>query len=67
MAATHRLAERAAAVGLLLAVTLNEPLMRVADGTIAGLPGLIVYVFGVWGLGIALLALVMRGGRLGGG
>ena len=67
MAATAQLAERAAAVGLLGVVALNQPLIRLADGMIAGLPGLFVYIFAVWGLGIALVALVMRGGRLGGG
>lgn len=67
MPATARLAERAAAAGLVGAVLLNEPLIRLADGWIAGLPGLVVYVFAVWALLIGLLAAVMRGGRLGGG
>jgi hypothetical protein len=67
MAATARLAERATAVGLFTAVALNEPLIRLADGAVAGVPGLVLYVFGLWGLGIALVALVMRGGRLSGG
>jgi hypothetical protein len=66
MAATARLAERAAAAGLLAAVTLNAPLIRIAEGWVAGLPGLVVYVFLLWALVIALLAAVMRGGRLSG-
>ena len=66
MAATARLAERAAAAGLLAAVALNAPLIRIAEGWVAGLPGLAVYVFLLWALVIALLAAVMRGGRLSG-
>lgn len=67
MPATVRLAERAAAVGLVGAVLLNEPLIGLAEGWIAGLPGVVVYVFAVWALLIGLMVAVMRGGRLGGG
>ena len=67
MPATARLAERAAAVGLVGAVLLHEPLIRLSEGWVAGLPGLVVYVFAVWLLLIVLLAAIMRTGRLGGG
>lgn len=67
MAATARLAERACAVGLLGAVVFNAPLIRVGEGLVAGLPGLFLYAFAVWGLVIALMALAMRSGHLGGG
>ena len=67
MPATARLAERAAAVGLVGAGLLNEPRIRLSDGQVAGLPGVGVYVVAVWLLLIVLLAAVMRTGRLGGG
>lgn len=67
MPATARLAERAAAAGLVGAVLLNEPLIGLADGMLAGLPGIYLYVFAVWALVIVLVALVMRGEQIGGG
>jgi hypothetical protein len=67
MPATGRIAERAAATGLAGAVLLAEPLIGLADGTVAGLPGLYLYVFLVWGLVILVLGLAMRRERIGGG
>lgn len=67
MPATARLAERAAAVGIVGAVLLNEPLVSLSDGVVAGLPGIYLYLFGVWGLLIVLIWAVMHGERLGGG
>ena len=67
MPATAHLAERAAAVGLLGAVLLNEPLISLLDGMPGGVPGLYLYVFAVWGLLIALVAAIMHGARSGGG
>ena len=67
MPATARLAERAAAVGVVGAVLLNEPLIALADGAVAGLPGVYLYLFAVWALLIALVWAAMRGERLGGG
>jgi hypothetical protein len=67
MPATTRLAERAAAAGVVGAVLLNEPLIALADGAVAGVPGVYVYIFAVWALLIALVWAVMRGERIGGG
>ena len=67
MPATGRLAERAAAVGVVGTVLLNEPLIRLADGIVEGVPGLYLYMFAVWALLILLVWAVMRGERLGGG
>ena len=67
MPATARLAERAAAIGVVGAVLLNKPLIALADGAVAGLPGVYLYVFAVWALLIVLVWAVMRGERIGGG
>jgi hypothetical protein len=67
MPATARLAERAAAAGVVGAVLLNEPLVALADGMVAGVPGVYLYIFLVWGVVIALIWAVMHGERLGGG
>ncbi|TVQ54806.1 MAG: hypothetical protein EA355_11115 [Rhodobacteraceae bacterium] len=67
MPATGRIAERAVAVGLGSAVAFNEPLIAMAEGAVAGMPGLYLYIFGVWGLAILLLGLAMRRERIGGG
>lgn len=67
MPATGRIAERAVAVGLASAVAFNEPLTVLAEGAVAGVPGLYLYIFAVWGLAILLLGLAMRRERIGGG
>lgn len=59
MPATARLAERAAAAGLFGAVAFNAPLIELFDGAGEGFPGLVVYVFVVWGLLVATVAAVM--------
>lgn len=63
MPATARIAERAAAAGLLGAVLLNDPLISLLDGVTAPLPGLYLYVFSVWAGLIALVALTMARAR----
>jgi hypothetical protein len=63
MPATARLAERAAAAGLFGAAAFNAPLIELFDGAGTGAPGLVVYVFVVWGLLIAAVAAVMARDR----
>lgn len=52
-------------VGLFVAGALafNPPLLNLFHGTVFGCPTLYVYIFGVWGLFIAALALVLERGR----
>jgi hypothetical protein len=63
MPASTRLAERAAAVGLFAAVGFNAPVIDTATGTVAGVPALLLYVFGVWAAVVAALALAMARDR----
>lgn len=63
MPATARLAERAAAAGLFGAVAFNAPLIELFDRAGAAFPGLVVYVFVVWGLLVAVVAAVMTRSR----
>jgi hypothetical protein len=63
MPATARLAERAAAAGLFGAVAFNAPLIELFDRVGGSYPGLVVYVFVVWGLLVAAVATVMRRAR----
>lgn len=55
MSANRKLAERAAAAGLLSAALLNPPLIRLFEGA-----ALSLYVFAAWGVAVLLLALAMR-------
>jgi hypothetical protein len=48
------------AVGM---VAFNPPLLNLFHGTVFGWPVLYVYIFGVWALLIAALALVLERGR----
>jgi hypothetical protein len=52
-------------VGLFVAgaVAFNPPLLNLFHGTVFGWPALYVYIFGVWALLIAALALVLERGR----
>jgi hypothetical protein len=56
---------RLIALFLLGLVTVNFPLLAVAEGgtTLFGLPPLFAYLFGVWGGLIVLLALIVEGRR----
>ena len=44
-------------------VAFNPPLLDLFHGTVFGWPVLYVYIFGVWALLIAALALVLERGR----
>lgn len=52
-------------VGLFVAglVAFDPPLLNLFHGTVFGWPALYVYIFGVWALLIAALALVLERGR----
>jgi hypothetical protein len=52
-------------VGLFAAgvVAFNPPLLNLFRGTVFGWPVLYIYIFGVWALLIAALALVLERGR----
>jgi hypothetical protein len=52
-------------VGLFVAgvVAFDPPLLNLFHGTVFGWPVLYVYIFGVWALLIAALALVLERGR----
>jgi hypothetical protein len=54
---------RLIAVFLLGLLLLNFPLLAVVEaaGSLFGLPPLVVYLFGAWGLLILLLALIVEG------
>jgi hypothetical protein len=56
---------RLVAVAILGLLLLNYPLLSLADSeaTVLGIPGLYAYLFAVWALLIALIALVLRGSR----
>jgi hypothetical protein len=53
---------RLVAIAVLGFLLLNAPLATIAnrDATIAGIPALYAYLFGVWALVIALIALAAR-------
>jgi hypothetical protein len=52
-------------IGLFVAgvVAFNPPLLNLFHGTLFGWPALYLYIFGVWALLIAGLALVLERGR----
>ncbi len=45
-------------MGIAGAVVFTYPMLGLANGTIAGLPGAFVYLLGAWGALIALAAMV---------
>jgi len=56
---------RLAAVAVLAFVAFNAPLIGVADtgGLVLGLPAVLVYVFAVWAIVAALIALIVGRSR----
>lgn len=50
--------QRLTALGLLGVPLLTYPLIALPDGSLAGIPGTYLYLFGVWGGLIAVAALV---------
>lgn len=50
--------QRLTAMGIAGVVVFTYPMLGLANGTIAGLPGAFVYLFGAWGALIALVAMV---------
>lgn len=63
MANVDRRCERTAALAMLGAVLFHQPLLgafdKGADGMLAGIPILFLYIFLAWGVLILLLGLVM--------
>ncbi|MFV0372247.1 MAG: hypothetical protein ACK5JI_11520 [Azonexus sp.] len=50
--------QRLTALGLFSAVLLTYPLLGLAQGSLAGWPAVVLYLFGVWAGVIALAALI---------
>ncbi|QDC01774.1 hypothetical protein FGU64_15825 [Mesorhizobium sp. 8] len=59
----RRTARRDRMVGLFAAGTilLNPPILNLVGGTLFGWPALYLYLFGVWGLLIAVIGLISEG------
>ncbi|MEL6277870.1 MAG: hypothetical protein AAF661_15720 [Pseudomonadota bacterium] len=63
MSTPSRSAEQAFAITLMGGIAFNRPLIDVFDVAseqISGTPPIFVYMFGVWGLFVVLLAFAMR-------
>lgn len=64
MPLSSRTAERSVAITLFGVVAFNRPLIDVFDAgpdtAFTGTPPIVLYIFGVWTLFVALLALTMR-------
>ena len=58
MRQSNLLRQRLIVLGLLGAVLFNFPFLGLPSGSIAGLPGTFVYLFGAWAALIAVAALL---------